>query len=412
MTKRALISVSDKTNIVEFAKGLENHGFEIISTGGTFTYLKNNGVACISIEDVTHFPEILEGRVKTLHPKIHGGLLSKRGNELHNKHVAENNIEYIDLVCVNLYPFEATVKKEGVSEEEIIENIDIGMDKGELLCLLGASGSGKSTILKAIGGFISIDKGSIYLDGEKISDKEAQDREVSTVFQSYGLFPHMSVIENIAYGLKFKGIKKKERLEKAEEFLDIIKLSGFGSKKISKLSGGEQQRVALARSLIVKPKLLLLDEPLSNIDAKLRQSMRNEIRSIQKEFAISTIFVTHDQEEAFELADRIIYLNNGSIVQNSDPRKLYQEPKSEKVLKFIGQVNICAEGYVRPEKIVLCENGEEFEIMHTIYKGAFTEILIKNEKYTFTMLVLNSEDKEFRVGDKIRVRYSLRKLAT
>lgn len=126
MTKRALISVSDKTNIVEFAKGLEKYGFEIISTGGTFTYLKNNGVACISIEDVTHFPEILEGRVKTLHPKIHGGLLSKRGNELHNKHVAENNIEYIDLVCVNLYPFEATVKKEGVSEEEIIENIDIG----------------------------------------------------------------------------------------------------------------------------------------------------------------------------------------------------------------------------------------------------------------------------------------------
>ena len=126
MTKRALISVSDKTNIVEFAKGLEKYGFEVISTGGTYTHLKNNGVSCISIEDVTHFPEILEGRVKTLHPKIHGGLLSKRGNELHNKHVAENNIEYIDLVCVNLYPFEATVKKEGVSEEEIIENIDIG----------------------------------------------------------------------------------------------------------------------------------------------------------------------------------------------------------------------------------------------------------------------------------------------
>ena len=126
MTKRALISVSDKTNIVEFAKGLEKHGFEVISTGGTYTHLKNNGVSCISIEDVTHFPEILEGRVKTLHPKIHGGLLSKRGNELHNEHVAENNIEYIDLVCVNLYPFEATVKKEGVSEEEIIENIDIG----------------------------------------------------------------------------------------------------------------------------------------------------------------------------------------------------------------------------------------------------------------------------------------------
>ena len=126
MTKRALISVSDKTNIVEFAKGLEKHGFEVISTGGTYTHLKNNGVSCISIEDVTQFPEILEGRVKTLHPKIHGGLLSKRGNELHNKHVAENNIEYIDLVCVNLYPFEATVKKEGVSEDEIIENIDIG----------------------------------------------------------------------------------------------------------------------------------------------------------------------------------------------------------------------------------------------------------------------------------------------
>ena len=126
MTKRALISVSDKSNIVEFAKGLEKFGFEIISTGGTYTHLKNNGVNCISIEDVTSFPEILEGRVKTLHPKIHGGLLSKRGNELHSKHVKENNIEYIDLVCVNLYPFEETIKKEGVSEEEIIENIDIG----------------------------------------------------------------------------------------------------------------------------------------------------------------------------------------------------------------------------------------------------------------------------------------------
>ena len=126
MTKRALISVSDKSNIVEFAKGLEKFGFEIIRTGGTYTHLKNNGVNCISIEDVTNFPEILEGRVKTLHPKIHGGLLSKRGNELHNKHVKENDIEYIDLVCVNLYPFEETIKKEGVSEEEIIENIDIG----------------------------------------------------------------------------------------------------------------------------------------------------------------------------------------------------------------------------------------------------------------------------------------------
>ncbi|MGX7097580.1 bifunctional phosphoribosylaminoimidazolecarboxamide formyltransferase/IMP cyclohydrolase [Gemella bergeri] len=126
MTKRALISVSDKTNIVEFAKGLEKYEYEIISTGGTFTHLKNNGVSCISIEDITHFPEILEGRVKTLHPKIHGGLLSKRGNKLHNKHIEENNIEYIDLVCVNLYPFEQTVKKIGVTEEEIIENIDIG----------------------------------------------------------------------------------------------------------------------------------------------------------------------------------------------------------------------------------------------------------------------------------------------
>lgn len=125
MTKRALISVSDKTNVVQFAKGLEQHGFEIISTGGTFSHLKENGVSCISIEDVTHFPEILEGRVKTLHPKIHGGLLSKRGNELHNKHVAENNIDYIDLVCVNLYPFEQTVKS-GADEETIIENIDIG----------------------------------------------------------------------------------------------------------------------------------------------------------------------------------------------------------------------------------------------------------------------------------------------
>ena len=222
----------------------------------------------------------------------------------------------------------------------IIEDIDITMDKGELLCLLGASGSGKSTILKAIGGFIEIDKGSIYLDNDKISDKDAQDREVSTVFQSYGLFPHMSVIENIAYGLKFKGIKKKERLEKAEEFLDIIKLSGSGSKKISELSGGEQQRVALARAIVIHPEVLLMDEPLSNLDAKLRVEMRNAIKRIQQQIGITTVYVTHDQEEALAVSDRIAVMSGGVIQQIDTPKRIYQRPSNTFVATFIGQSNI------------------------------------------------------------------------
>ncbi len=295
-------------------------------------------------------------------------------------------------------------------DKVVVSDINLSMEQGELLCLLGASGSGKSTILKAIGGFIDIDSGSIRLEGREISGLDASEREVATVFQSYGLLPHMSVIDNVAYGLKLKGIKKAERLKQAEEFLELIRLPEAGHKKISELSGGEQQRVALARSLILKPKLLLLDEPLSNIDAKLRQSMRQEIRRIHKEFNISTIFVTHDQEEAFELADNIALLESGRLIEKSSPSRIYTQPGNMQSLKFIGEANIIGDTYVRPEDIHISEEGEEFTIMQKTFKGAYSILNIENDKYSLNMLLINSDYKLYNIGDRIRVIYNVRRI--
>ena len=286
-----------------------------------------------------------------------------------------------------------------------IRDINFSLEEGKFLCLLGPSGSGKSTILHSIGGFID-HEGAVFLDGKDISKEPPEDRDVSTVFQSYGLFPHMTVEKNVAYGLKFKNRSdsKAKRLKEAREILEIVGLKGYENRYPSELSGGEKQRVALARSLIVKPKLLLMDEPLSALDAKLRDQMQVEIRRIQREFNITTIFVTHDQKEAFVMADEIIILDQGRIVNQGRPDKIYNQPKNSFTLDFIGQKNFIGDSYVRPEKIELANDGEEFQIKDLTFFGPTIELKIENQDKKLKMLVLN-QDFSYKVGDKIKVKY-------
>lgn len=281
-----------------------------------------------------------------------------------------------------------------------IKDINFSLEKGELLCLLGPSGCGKSTILKGIGGFIEVE-GNIILNGKDITHTPPEKRGVATVFQSLGLFPHMNVIENIKYGLKFNGTPKNKRDEMAEEMLKTLGLEGFGKRMINELSGGQRQRVALGRSMIVGPELLLLDEPLSSLDAKLQKSMRQEIRDFQKKFDITTIFVTHNQEEAFEIADKIILLNEGKIMQTGVAKEIYEHPANEFVLDFIGSSNTLEDGYARPEDITLGSGSTKARIKNIIFKGSFTEVILDTEYGDLTAFTMDDED--LKVDDEINI---------
>lgn len=288
-----------------------------------------------------------------------------------------------------------------------IKDVSFSLEKGKFLCLLGPSGSGKSTILHSIGGFIK-HEGEIILDGKSIKNLSPEDRDVSTVFQSFGLFPHMNVLKNVMYGLKFKekDKSKKEKEAEAREVLRIVGLNGYEKRYPSELSGGEKQRVALARSLVVRPKILLMDEPLSALDAKLRSEMQFEIRRIQREFNITTIFVTHDQKEAFVMADEIIIINHGELVAKGAPQDIYNHPKNEFTLDFIGNKNIIKDKYVRPEKIRPDANGEEFVIKDITFNGETIELDIENDEHKLEMLILN-DDVDYQIGDKIKVKYEM-----
>lgn len=288
-----------------------------------------------------------------------------------------------------------------------IKDVSFSLEKGKFLCLLGPSGSGKSTILHSIGGFIKHD-GEIILDGKSIKNLSPEDRDVSTVFQSFGLFPHMNVLKNVMYGLKFKekDKSKKEKEAEAREVLRIVGLNGYEKRYPSELSGGEKQRVALARSLVVRPKILLMDEPLSALDAKLRSEMQFEIRRIQREFNITTIFVTHDQKEAFVMADEIIIINHGELVAKGAPQDIYNHPKNEFTLDFIGNKNIIKGKYVRPEKIRPDTNGEEFVIKDITFNGETIELDIENDEHKLEMLILN-DDVDYQIGEKIKVKYEM-----
>ena len=290
-----------------------------------------------------------------------------------------------------------------------VDNLSFQVNEGELICILGPSGCGKTTVLRTIGGFLKADSGNIYIDGEDISNLSPENRPVSTVFQSYALFPHMTVMENVIYGLKFKNYSKKEALIKGEEYLNIVGLKEEKNKKVTDLSGGQQQRVALARSLIINPKVLLLDEPLSNLDAKLRIKMREEIKDIQERFNITMIFVTHDQEEALSMADKTLVMNKGKLEQIGPPEEIYNYPKTKFVLDFIGSSNIVGvnEGieFIRPEGIILDKDKGEIEgiIEEKIFLGSIILYIVRTKNKAFRVQRNNDGLDEYSIGDRVYI---------
>ncbi|MBU3228129.1 ABC transporter ATP-binding protein [Clostridium algidicarnis] len=305
-------------------------------------------------------------------------------------------------------------------KKKAVDNLSLTIEKGEILCLLGPSGCGKTTTLKMIGGFLKPDFGSIIIEGEDITKLPPELRPVSTVFQSYALFPHLTVIENTIYGLKFKGYKRKEALKIGNEYLDLVGLLEYKTRKIHELSGGQQQRVALARSLIVNPKVLLLDEPLSNLDAKLRIRMREEIKEIQKKFNTTMVFVTHDQEEALNIADKIAVMNEGLLQQIGTPEEIYNTPKNNFVLNFIGTANIIYENgikkFIRPENISIIKstssnqssinNVNSPKVLDSV-QSIEAVILNKTFSGSFYMYTVKTKDNTFEVKSDTLTPYSI-----
>jgi putative spermidine/putrescine transport system ATP-binding protein len=246
-----------------------------------------------------------------------------------------------------------------------VDQVDLDIAEGEFFAMLGPSGSGKTTCLRLIAGFEQPTGGTIEIFGDNANGVPPWKRNVNTVFQDYALFPHMSILDNVAYGLMVRGIDRSTRLKAAEEALAMVALPGYGDRKASQLSGGQRQRVALARALVNKPKVLLLDEPLGALDLKLREQMQEELKTLQKALGITFVFVTHDQSEALSMADRVAVFNNGGIVQSGTPEDIYQRPQVKFVADFVGSSNILppdltakltgqrAWASVRPENMLL-----------------------------------------------------------
>jgi len=236
------------------------------------------------------------------------------------------------------------LKIEGVSKNfgsvSALRDIDMNVEKGSFVCLLGPSGCGKTTLLRIIAGFEHATSGRLLLDGVDVSNVPPHKRGFGMVFQSLALFPHMSVAQNIAYGLKLRGIDKASQRDRVEELLNVIELPTIADRPVAALSGGQRQRVAIARALAVQPKLFLLDEPLSALDAKLRENMQIELRQLQRKFGVTTVLVTHDQTEAMTLADRLAVINEGKVEQMGSPMDLYSDPKTLFVASFIGSPHI------------------------------------------------------------------------
>ena len=276
-------------------------------------------------------------------------------------------------------------------KKQILKGLDLKVEKGELVSLLGPSGCGKSTTLRVVAGFIDPQGGSFTLDGEDMTRVAVHKRNFGLVFQSYALFPHLSVYDNVAFGLRTRKMDRETIDKKVKDILDVCGLAEFAQRFPKQMSGGQRQRVALARALVIEPKLLLLDEPLSNLDAKLRLGMRVEIKRLQKKLGITTLFVTHDQEECFSISDKVAVMNNGVIEQFDTPENIYRRPETEFVARFIGFENFlemerdgahvyrapdgsrfeaemdCAEeafaGTIRPDDIRLAEQGQQENVL-------------------------------------------------
>ena len=290
----------------------------------------------------------------------------------------------------------------------VIDNLDLTIKRGTMVTLLGPSGCGKTTVLRLVAGLENPTSGQIFIDGEDVTKSSIQNRDICIVFQSYALFPHMSIGDNVGYGLRMQNVSKEERKKRIKEALELVDLAGFEDRYVDQISGGQQQRVALARALVLKPKVLLFDEPLSNLDANLRRAMREKIRELQQSLGITSLYVTHDQTEAFAVSDEVIVMNKGKIMQKAPAKELYQRPNSLFLANFMGEssilpatlqgntVNIggyevqltnaaqfnladgdCLVG-IRPEAVYLQENGTEAQrctIKSAVYMGNHWEVV-------------------------------------
>ncbi|MDN6070083.1 MAG: ABC transporter ATP-binding protein [Lactococcus plantarum] len=268
--------------------------------------------------------------------------------------------------------------------ELILKNINFELESGKFYTLLGASGSGKSTILNIIAGLTDASSGDIYLDSERINDVPINKRDVHTVFQNYALLPHKNVFDNIAFPLKIRGVDKHETEKRVLEVLKMVRLTGYENRRIQKLSGGQKQRVAIARAIINQPKVVLLDEPLSALDLKLRTEMQYELRALQQKLGITFVFVTHDQEEALAMSDWIFIINDGEIIQSGTPVDIYDEPINRFVATFIGESNIVS-GIMLDDYLVEF-NGKRFEAVDGgMRKNEAVEVVIRPEDLRLTL---------------------------
>ncbi len=269
-----------------------------------------------------------------------------------------------------------------------VDGVDLEIAPGEFFAMLGPSGSGKTTCLRLIAGFEQPTSGHIQIFGETAEGVPPYRRNVNTVFQDYALFPHLNILDNVAYGLMVKGIGKAERMKAAGDALELVKLPGYGARRPGQLSGGQRQRVALARALVNKPKVLLLDEPLGALDLKLREQMQEELKSLQRALGITFVFVTHDQGEALSMADRVAVFNDGNIVQEGTPQDIYRRPKNRFVADFVGSSNVIAPDLMaslggerrwaslRPEAIRLAGDGVEAQVDNASFLGAATRLTV------------------------------------
>ena len=277
------------------------------------------------------------------------------------------------------------VKRYG--EVKAVDGVSLAVEHGEFFTLLGPSGSGKTTTLRLIAGFELPDEGSVELGGEQVEHLAPYARDVNTVFQDYALFPHMTVAENVAYGLRVRKVPRQERRKRAEESLELVRLAGMGARKPAQLSGGQRQRVALARAIVNRPRVLLLDEPLGALDLKLRQEMQLELKRIQQEVGITFIYVTHDQEEALTMSDRLAVFNAGRIEQVGAPAEVYERPASEFIASFVGVSNLLERAgrrfTIRPEKVRLIEDDAQVDGLHveagTIEDASYAGMMTRYE---------------------------------
>jgi putative spermidine/putrescine transport system ATP-binding protein len=288
-----------------------------------------------------------------------------------------------------------------------VADVDLAVGAGTFFTLLGPSGSGKTTTLRLIAGFERPDAGRIRLAGEDITDLPPYARDVNTVFQDYALFPHMTVAENVGYGLRVKGVPRAERNRQVDDVLKTVRLDGYGGRKPVQLSGGQRQRVALARSIVNRPKVLLLDEPLGALDLKLRQEMQLFLKALQRDLGMTFIYVTHDQEEALTMSDQVAVFNEGRIEQVGAPEEIYERPATEFVAGFVGTSNIVERDgrrlCVRPERISFDSAGDPATIHDVVFVGAFTRYLVATDRGEQLAVVQQNDRPPLSRGARVQL---------